>query len=221
MFLLTFVYVVATIFIYRANKKSANAANAILDQNSQIQKQNADIQLFNDRFDLFMQVKNNLNEKYNAIKNPYQILEKVLSNPNYSNDFEKNLLKAQHLFSNKINNNLQEINKILENLSSLSYDMGKITELIENQFNGFISESKVFVVKESNNELDQADIDNFKNLCSKNTLHGVSIIPNEPKTYNFYDMYEKYSALEKKYNKEKDILFMQFKKELDIKLYGV
>lgn len=207
MVVLTAIYVIATIFIYRANNKSAKATERTLKQNSDIQRQNVNIQLFSDRFDLYNNIKIILENKHNRISKSFQVSNKVLSKINLNNEIEDStILKVKYLFSDECYMKLSKVVKIINEVSCICHDINYIYDLIEKDItdSDFISEIKSFVQGYEQDALSEAQEENFKKLC------------NEYQHYNFYEMYKEMVKLEAKLEFEKRILFKDIESELKI-----
>lgn len=218
MVVLTAIYVIATIFIYRANNKSAKATEKTLKQNSYIQKQNVNIQLFNDRFGLYNSIKILLENKHNRISKSFQLSNKILSKINFSNEIENStILKVKYLFPDECYMQLSKVVEIINRVSCICHDINYIYELIEKDANDsdFISEIKSFVQGYEQDAITETQEENFKKLCAENELY-VAIIPDEYRHYNFYEMYKEMVKLEMKLEEEKCILFRLIESELNI-----
>lgn len=218
MVVLTAIYVIATIFIYRANNKSAKATEKTLKQNSEIQKQNVNIQLFNDRFALCNNIKILLDNKHNRISKSFQLSNKILSRINFSNEIESStILKVKYLFSDECYMQLSKVVEIINEISSICHDINYIYDLIEKDVNDsdFISKIKSFVQGYEQDAITDLQEEKFKKLCDDNELY-AAIIPDEYNHYNFYEMYKEMVQLEIKLEDEKCNLFRFIESELNI-----
>lgn len=217
MAVLTFFYVIATIFIYCANKKSADAmisanihSNDLYDQNRIIQQQNVKIQLFNDRFDLYRNIRNYLEKKYGCILSFYEIIDgRSLNNYIDTHADEMSILKTKYLYDNSCYLQVEKIKSVINEIASLSSDIQRYCGALRFHNNEFINKITEFIVLESKEELDISQIEEFKELCDKNEIP-IDNIPNEVIYYNFYDMDEKLTDLHKQYNEESSALYKQF-----------
>lgn len=218
MVVLTAIYVVATIFIYRANNKSAKATEETLKQNSKIQKQNVNIQLFNDRLGLYNSIKILLENKHNRISKSFQLSNKILSRINFCEEIESStILKVKYLFSDECYMQLSKVIEIINQISCICHDINYIYDLIERDANDveFISEIKSFVQGYEQDAITDLQEEKFKKLCDSNELY-AAIIPDDYKHYNFYEMYEEMVNLEMNLENEKCILFKLIESQLNI-----
>lgn len=199
MTVLTFVYVIATIFIYRANKRSANAmiksnihSNDLYDQNRLIQKQNLDIQLFNDRYQLYEDIKKHLDSKINCIRTVGEIIndQKRISLLDDSNNF----LKIRYLFDQSCFNQFQRLELTSRQISDLSESIySEIKSFNKSpEFNDFNEEIRSFLFKNKLGKIDEEEF--IKNCLNKYKLNSDK----------FYDLYKQFSDLKYQYYKDID-----------------
>ena len=152
MCILTAIYVLATLLIVRANKETANIAFSQVqkmreaqDLEYEIQQQNVDIQLFNQRFDLYNNIKSLVDCELLDIDSPMQYLDIQL---NHASEIDDSfLIKTKYLFSNNCYERAQKLIAYIRESSKEIYDLEK--DISQKKDDGKIKQQRIDYLKET------------------------------------------------------------------------
>ena len=180
-----------------------------------IQDQNVKIQLFEAKFNSYIIIKKIITGKYKAISSPMDMLNKLMSNPEYFEDTDINITRVKFLFSKECYNQLLCVTSIIKEYSKQQNEMKYVLELLETHDSDYYDEIALFVEKHQSDQLSEEQILDFKSI-SKTHEREFQLYPNNLVRYNFSNMFFKAEELKEEYVKEKEILYCIFEEELHL-----
>lgn len=182
MFVITFIYVIATIFIFIANFKSAKASNEQSKMMMIIQRQNIDLELYDKRYNLAKDIDDTIIMYIKGIKNELKRLSTNLT------------LEITDDGISNLNLNVEKISNLIDEISVTEYHLitGSIAISIK-YLNKFIDEINLF--KESYSGTDNVEsilyeVDKYLSCYSKGdidllTLENYLVINDFKKLNNY------------------------------------
>lgn len=200
--LLTFLYLLATVLIYSANSKNNRLQK-------KIQKQNVDIQLFNERNDVYNQIKNKINKPF------YNIADIFNGNSNIDkSSFDEDILfKAKYLFFESAYNQLIIVNDLIRKTLSLLKIIEKYYERLKRNSETKDSFKKYLDLYYQTGQFTEIYNTEFKELTSA-YIYEITVDSTIIKI-NFYDYFININKLMHEFSKEREILFNKIYSVMD------
>lgn len=183
---------VSVILIVASTNKQINNQNERIaeqiDNQNRIQKQNADINLFEKRFELYNQIKDYYSFIFDIDFNSAKYLDTILERMSNKNERYLNNLKVKYLFSDNDYDRIKKLEEILKSIVHEKNRMDKYYDYIITNCDpngGFKAECSRFF---NSNKLDE-DLKQFQCACNHFELKNSKLLTLTPEDLNYYNMY--------------------------------
>lgn len=203
---LTLIYVETTIWLLTSNRR-------IRMQNSDIQKQNVRIQLFEKRYEVYKETGRFFIE---LIKNGYcalTVLALSMESDEYNFDF--GFGKIRYLFGEKNYEDAKNVNATAGDVNKKLCELSNVYEYISTRMdkNGEFKRATADTPPKALLNPNNADV---KAISDKYELKGITFGFETPRDYNYYDLHMEKGKIESEFHRGLKCLLANMEKELYI-----
>lgn len=214
-----FLSFIISILVFIANIVSLWFTQRSLKLTRIIQKENVNIQLFNEKFDIYNKIMEIIDSKISDISSPEEIIFQLQRN---SKKFLGNEAQIKHkmylLFSDSSKVAFESLMDVYTELRSVSIDMKDLYEIYKEDIKEktFLDEIEIFIQSDLNGTLTEEDYIKFEHLSNQFSAYMSEHTELGYKDYNFLQLYNQYYKLYKILNQKRKSFIQDLEKQLYI-----